>query len=364
MKNFESDLDTFVRNFKTSAVALSAVREELARKNSEHESASKSNGQHRDFWSDSNSNFVFLRAEIESLKKDEKAGLDALTDYYGEFQRVWAKFSRFSDESRSKLVKCSREMSQQNSHMREIVNRLRFEVLWHIDGEIDLPDYLFHTVVPGIVESPKHVVREARKELDVILLTGGLGSDVVMTVPKKADGLPNFAKSWKPVQEQLDKYPAGSPNFKAFSNAIAFAYFSLESLKDMSDSSLEKFVWTEYIRQKLLLPDGIFEKFFKPKFDAEFRSNRISQVLMNAFKALAVLITAAIPGGLVVSIAIGVAASILVEAADKNYVESAQDKKLESKLEFAVEMGFREWRAAEDKEGAINPLLYSAKNKL
>jgi hypothetical protein len=247
--------------------------------------------------------------------------------------------------------------------MQEIVNRLRFEVLWHQNGEIDLPDYLFHTVVPGIVPSPKALFAEAYKEFKDLSSAGALSSDVMLLVPKKAGDLPGFAKSWKPVQEQLERFPKGSSNFKAFSNAIAIAYLSLETWKDMRDVALEKHVWTEFIKEKLRLPDGIFEKFFKPAVDAAFRSNRISQVLMNAFKAFAALAAFAIPGGLVVTVAIGVAASLLVEAADKTYVETEQDRKLEGELEFAVEMGFRNWRAAEDKEGAIDPLLYSAKNK-
>jgi hypothetical protein len=83
--------------------------------------------------------------------------------------------------------------------------------------------------------------------------------------------------------------------------------------------------------------------------------------MMNVFKTLFVMATAAIPGGLLLSLAIGAAATILVDYAD-SHVEKEQDKELERNLEDAVEEGFREWRAAEGKKGAIDPLLYSARN--
>lgn len=364
LKIFERNLDEFVGNFTTSAADLRVVREQLAKKKYELEGLRGSNRQPRDFYSSLTMELVFCEAEIERLEKDEAAGVDEVSKSYQELKRIWVRFKDLSEESRSGLVQCSREMSLQNSHMREIANNLRFEVLWHGDGEIDLPDYLFHTVIPGIVPSPKTVLAEASKEWEVLLpLMLGASSSALIELPKGANDLPSFAKKFKLVQDHLEEFPNSSPNFRAFTRVISLAYFSLESVDDMSDLAREKEVWTEYVKQSLRLPDGIFEKFFKSAVDAAFRSNSISQIMVNTLKALALMATAVIPGGLVASIAIGVAASVLVDLVDKSFVEKEEDKELERDLEFAVEQGFRDWRAAEGKEGAIDPLLYSATNK-
>jgi hypothetical protein len=362
LKNLEKNLDESVWNFKSKAAALSNVREQLAQKKYDLDSLRGSDRQPRDSYSLLGQESIYLEAEIERLEKDETAGVDAVSDSHQELGRIWDSFNDLSEECRSGLFQCSREMSRQNSHMWEIVNNLRFEVLWSKDGPIDLPDVLFHTVIPGIVPSPKTLIADASKEWEVLRrsLVDILSSAPIL-LPEHADDLPSFVKNFKPVQDHLEKFPESSPNFRAFTHVITLAYFTLDSLEDMSEGELEKFLWTIYVKDNLRLPDGIFEKFFKPAVDAAFRSNLISRIMMNVFKTLFVMATAAIPGGLLLSFAIGAAATILVDYAD-SHVEKEQDKELERNLEDAVEEGFRDWRAAEGKKGAIDPLLYSARN--
>jgi hypothetical protein len=351
LKNLEKNLDESVWNFKSKAAALSNVREQLAQKKYDLDSLRGSDRQPRDSYSLLGQESIYLEAEIERLEKDETAGVDAVSDSHQELGRIWDSFNDLSEECRSGLFQCSREMSRQNSHMWEIVNNLRFEIL---SDKIGLSDDPFDSeLIRENVLSPREVLLKARDEWKIIAGDVALWtiSSSVAQIPIKAYELPDFVQDIKLVREYLDKLPKGSRHYKALALTLEIVDFVLDSWEDMTEVALEKFVWTIYVKNSLRLPDGIFEKFFQKEVDAWFTLSNQFKITINAVKSIVDFFTPGTPRS------IDAALDLLWEFAD-SYYEKVEDDMLEDRLERAVETGFKNWREAED--GPINPLLYAA----